>query len=97
MAKDPLVRCEVVFRGHVQGVGFRYTTTIVAKYYPVTGYVMNARDGTVHMVAEGTKSSVSNMIRRLQDELGSYITDQTQSWQPATGEFQGFETRHEGP
>ena len=37
------------------------------------------------------------LIRRMVDEMGAYITDQTKTWGPATGEFRGFEIRHEGP
>jgi acylphosphatase len=97
MGQDPAVRCDVIFRGQVQGVGFRYTTNIVAKSFPVTGYVMNLRDGTVRLVAEGTRASVSKLIQRVEGELGSYITDKNATWGRATGEFPAFGVRHEGP
>jgi acylphosphatase len=42
----------VIFRGHVQGVGFRYTAREVAQQYNVTGFVRNLPDGTVEMLLQ---------------------------------------------
>ena len=39
------VRARVIFRGRVQGVGFRYTATRLAASRAVTGYVVNQSDG----------------------------------------------------
>jgi acylphosphatase len=97
MATESPVRCEVLFRGHVQGVGFRHTTTVVVSNYPLTGYVINLRDGGVRMMVEGPRTTVSLAIRRVVDAMGPYITDHKETWLPATGEFRGFEIRHEGP
>ena len=44
---------KVVFRGHVQGVGFRYQTLDVAKGFDVSGFVRNEMDGTVTLEVEG--------------------------------------------
>jgi acylphosphatase len=93
MTVESPVRCEVVFSGHVQGVGFRHTTCGVATNYDVTGYVMNQRDGTVHLVVEGLRPVVSTVIRAVRGRMGSYITDARESWGPATGEFTGFGVR----
>ena len=41
------LRCRVIYRGRVQGVGFRYTSASIARRFPVTGYVRNLPDGTV--------------------------------------------------
>ena len=44
----------IIFKGQVQGVGFRYTTHRVAGRYDVTGFVRNLPDGTVEMLVQGT-------------------------------------------
>jgi acylphosphatase len=96
MAIEKPVRCDVVFRGRVQGVGFRFTTAEVAKRFMVSGYVMNLRDGTVRMVAEGAKAEVSKMIRSVRNEMEGYVLEHAEEWGTATGEFPDFRIRHEG-
>ncbi|MCX2481210.1 acylphosphatase [Pedobacter sp. MC2016-15] len=39
--------------GKVQGVGFRYTTKVVADQMGVRGMIRNEKDGTVYIEAEG--------------------------------------------
>ena len=95
MSEEPKVRVSVVFQGHVQGVGFRYTTRFIASGYPITGYVYNSWDGTVHMVAEGTKASVSEMIQSVVSRMAGCVTSHEAEWTPATGEFSTFEIRRE--
>lgn len=51
--------------GHVQGVGFRYSTLDVARQFRVTGYVMNLPDGAVEIVAEGPSSEVAAFLAAL--------------------------------
>ena len=90
---DSVQRCEVIFHGHVQGVGFRFTTDRVAKRYSITGYVENARDGTVHLVAEGLRKDVSSLIQGLLGQMVGYVTRHEETWLPATGEFEAFGIR----
>ena len=52
----------VVFRGRVQGVGFRYTTRQIASHYAVTGFVRNVPDGTVEMFIQGEPDEIDNCI-----------------------------------
>ncbi|MGD0088020.1 MAG: acylphosphatase, partial [Verrucomicrobiota bacterium] len=40
-------RMHIFYSGHVQGVGFRYTTKTVATGFEVTGTVRNLPDGRV--------------------------------------------------
>lgn len=44
-----------VVTGRVQGVGFRWYVMERAQELGLTGYVLNRRDGTVEVVAEGGK------------------------------------------
>jgi len=83
----------VFFRGHVQGVGFRWSTETIASRYPITGYVENMRDGSVHLVAEGMRHTVSSFIQSVLSAQGGTISDHSVAWQPATGEFHGFTIR----
>ena len=61
------------FSGHVQGVGFRYSTSQVAKGFEVTGYVKNLNDGRVELEVEGEESECRGFLAALEDELDAYI------------------------
>ncbi len=87
-------RVEVWYRGHVQGVGFRYTTTSIARRFSVTGYVENLPDGRVHLVAEGPQDEMSQFLAQLESHMGQFIRDSRQDRREATGEFSSFEIRH---
>ena len=47
--------------GKVQGVGFRYYTLRQANKLGVKGWVRNARDGTVEIVAQGDPASLDKL------------------------------------
>ena len=65
----------VIFRGRVQGVGFRYTTHDIAGRYEVTGFVRNLHDGTVELFLQGDPAQVDNCIRDIQDAFAGYIQE----------------------
>jgi len=88
------VRCTIVFRGRVQGVFFRQTTWECAKGRPVTGWVRNERDGSVLMVAEGTRSEIECVLEDLRQQKAGSIDSKEVKWGEATGEFAGFEIRY---
>ena len=88
--QTPLIRRTVLFTGHVQGVGFRYTTCRIADRHTVTGYVRNLPDGRVEAVIEGTTSDVDRFVRDVSDEMASFIRKAGSQDSPATGEFNGF-------
>jgi len=63
------------FEGRVQGVGFRYQATGVAKGFEVTGTVKNLPDGRVHLYAEGEESEVRAFQGEVASELECFIRD----------------------
>jgi acylphosphatase len=65
----------IIFKGRVQGVGFRYTTRNVASQFPVTGYVRNQADGSVEAVIQGQEQDIQTCIQKIQAQFGSYIRD----------------------
>lgn len=62
--KEPVKIKASVF-GRVQGVGFRFTTTHLAKKLGVNGFVRNESDGSVYVEASGTKDQIENFITEL--------------------------------
>ncbi len=48
--------------GMVQGVGFRYSTITRARRLGLTGFVRNAPDATVEVLAEGAKNDLDELL-----------------------------------
>ena len=57
-----LKRVEIFVHGRVQGVFFRYTTKKIAKKLRLKGIVENMEDGSVHIIAEGSKENLIKLI-----------------------------------
>lgn len=83
----------VWFTGHVQGVGFRYTTRQVAKEFEVTGFVGNLADGRVLVEVAGEGKEVEEFIAAVQDRMHGYIRRVERSPLPAAPTHQGFTIR----
>ena len=60
-----MVRRHIVFRGWVQGVGFRYRARHAASLYGCTGWVRNEWDGSVTMEIQGTPEQIEQVIRAI--------------------------------
>ena len=87
-------RNSVYYTGHVQGVGFRYTTRSIAENYAVTCYVRNLPDGRVELVAEGERPQIESFLAEVRDYFTGRIRDEKRDTQPATGEFTNFDIRY---
>ena len=87
-------RIDVHFTGHVQGVGFRHTTSSLAAGFEVTGFVQNLPDGRVRLVAEGEPDEIEGLVAAVEDRMSRYIRQTDLRRGIATGEFPAFETRH---
>jgi acylphosphatase len=55
-----------VVTGRVQGVGFRWFVEREAGLAGVTGWVRNREDGSVEVMATGTREQLSTLRRKLQ-------------------------------
>ena len=54
-----------VVRGRVQGVGFRWFVEREAHMLGITGWVRNNHDGSVEVLAQGTRDQLSGLHSRL--------------------------------
>jgi acylphosphatase len=81
----------VLFSGHVQGVGFRYTAKTVATGFEVAGTIRNLADGRVELVAEGARGELDAFLAAIHDAgLAGFIREQQINWADAKNEFRGF-------
>lgn len=83
----------VYYEGHVQGVGFRYTTRQLARPYAVVGYVENLEDGRVKLLMEGPADQMDRLERDINGRLGGCIRERKAETRPATGQYKQFEVK----
>jgi acylphosphatase len=56
-----------IVRGRVQGVGFRWFVEREAHLLGIAGWVRNNRDGSVEVLAQGTRQQLSGLHSRLRE------------------------------
>ncbi|WP_455138130.1 acylphosphatase [Thermophilibacter sp.] len=64
-APDDAVRLHLRFVGEVQGVGFRWTSSMVARELELTGWVINNPDGSVTAEIQGAPAHVGAFIPQM--------------------------------
>ena len=96
MAKgSDVLKVEVIVRGLVQGVGFRYFVLRNAQQLGLVGYVKNLFTGEVLTVAEGERYKLEELIKLLKvGPVYADVRDIKVEWGKATGEFKKFEVRY---
>ena len=86
-------RAEVYFSGDVQGVGFRQTTSTLARQFTITGFVKNLPDGRVQLLVEGQPKEIELFLAAIEKAMEKNISKTEEKTSPATGEFRGFGIR----
>ena len=89
-----LERRQAFYRGHVQGVGFRYTVRQLAAGFEVNGFVRNLTDGRVEVVAEGAPAELDRFMAAIVERMDAHIRDVKVDARLGTGEFKQFEIIH---
>jgi len=84
----------MLYRGRVQGVGFRYTAYSLARRSSVIGFVKNLQDGRVELVVEGAESDLETYLGRLAERMGDNIDGCDVAELPPDGSFRNFEIRY---
>ncbi|WP_433201955.1 acylphosphatase [Nocardia sp. CA-107356] len=88
------VRLSAWVHGYVQGVGFRWWARSRALALGLVGHATNARDGRVHVVAEGPRPGCEMLLDLLRSgDTPGRVDVVVESWEPARGDLSGFEER----
>jgi acylphosphatase len=66
-AEKPIEARRYLVRGRVQGVGFRWFVEREAHILGVAGWVRNNHDGSVEVLAQGTRDQLSGLHGRLRE------------------------------
>ena len=65
--ENPLLARRFFVRGRVQGVGFRWFVEREAHLLGIAGWVRNNHDGSVEVMAQGTRDQLSGLHSRLRE------------------------------
>ncbi len=84
-------RLEAIVSGRVQMVMYRDFAQRKASGLGLTGTVENLPDGTVRVVAEGSRERLERLLAKLhKGSLLAHVEGVSHEWLPATGEFARF-------
>ena len=87
-------RMEARVSGRVQLVMFRDYVKRHARRLGLFGFVRNETDGTVVVVAEGSRTNLDRLITDIKvGSLFSRVDRVDVEWRPAIGEFESFMIR----
>ena len=87
------VRRRLIYRGRVQGVGFRYTAASIARRFPVEGYVKNLPDGTVELVLDAEPGPSEAFLKEIEAVFRGYIEECSSEDYDSPEELSGFGIR----
>ncbi len=87
-------RLSAFVHGHVQGVGFRWSTRSRALQLGLVGYAANLADGRVHVVAEGPHPDLDKLPASLRGpDTPRCVENAVERFESARGELTGFVER----
>jgi acylphosphatase len=88
------VGVHLMVRGLVQGVGFRYFVLRQATALGLRGFVRNHFDGSVEIVAEGSRSALEELLSSVRlGPRSAAVRGVSVEWTDLTHQFSDFEVR----
>ncbi len=84
----------IFFSGHVQGVGFRFTTARIARNLGLRGWVRNLADGRVEVMLSGTPDEIEGCLKELRACFGENISAVDRRVRDAANDYSQFEIRY---
>jgi len=83
----------LIYRGNVQGVGFRFTARHLAQKFEIKGWVKNLADGSVEMFVQGKEDKIEEFLQEIQRYFKGYIQQIEQTQQIYREEIKDFQIR----
>lgn len=87
---EPSIEMHAIIKGRVQGVGFRATTRFHAVQLGLKGYAKNRADGSVEILAIGSRFELDRLLEKLKEQFSGYIQTIEVEYQKPSHSFQDF-------
>jgi acylphosphatase len=82
----------IIVSGMVQGVGYRFFVTKIARRMELTGWVKNLPSGEVEIEVEGPKGLVETLIKELKTgNSWAMVRNIEITWKKYQGKYTGFD------
>lgn len=86
-------QARVYYSGRVQGVGFRFTASSLAREFNIKGWVKNLPDGRVEIIAVQGREELEKFLKEIYESFKSYIVDLDTQWSGPDRDFVDFEVK----
>ncbi|MBW3670469.1 MAG: acylphosphatase [Acidobacteria bacterium] len=84
----------IKIHGKVQGVGYRFFATRVARRLGLKGWIRNLRDGTVDAIVEGETEAIDEWLEEIREgPRYAEVTKIDQEQKTFLGKFGDFDVR----
>ncbi|MDD5236898.1 MAG: acylphosphatase [Candidatus Omnitrophica bacterium] len=94
MKRETSSHCvHVLYKGMVQGVGFRFTASSLAQNLRIKGWVKNLPGGDVELVAEQKKEVLEEFLSQINRYFSRYIHSAQIDWEIASSGFKDFQIK----
>lgn len=86
------VQAHIIVSGMVQGVGFRFFASRLARQMGLTGWVKNLSTGQVEIQIEGARGLIEAYIQDLKTgNAYARVRSVQAEWHPFTGKYKTFD------
>ncbi len=86
------VCANIIVSGIVQGVGYRYFVSKLARKMDLKGWVKNLPTGEVEIEVEGPRGLIESLIKELRiGNPWATVTNIEVHWKKYTGKYTGFD------
>lgn len=94
LRRTVVLRRRIIYKGRVQGVGFRFSAVRIAAGLNVAGFVRNLPDRSVEVEIEGEKKEIQAFMDELAETMSGNIRDVSYQDMPVGGSYHRFEIRY---
>jgi len=89
--ENEITSLHAIVEGHVQGVGFRYFVKESAERFNLHGWVRNRYDGSVELIAEGSRDVLSQFLQSIErGPSRSIVTNIKVDWTLSPAKYSQF-------